>query len=1285
MIGTTPVPRPFLTPISPPSSLRDFAVDPAVLPTFAVNPHPFSHAIDASEFTNPRSELGKPEVGASRPLRARCTPMSNQSFCRWPLLQFLTLLALFLPLRQNPLLAGVDPTFHCVVGGESGEVFAMARQPDGRIVIGGNFTSVKGEVRYGVARLNPDGTIDPTFDAGLLLPAQVAAVAIEADGRILVGGSFQSLNGKPAYALLRLQANGSPDPSFTALTNIINASSVPRPSNVTSLRTLPDGGFLVGGGFERVGSEYHRRIARFRPDGTLDSSFNAQVNYGNVLAIALQADGRILIGGGFSQVNTTNRMNLARLLGNGLLDTTFDPANFAYGTCDSILLDSTGRIVISGVGYVRRLSPDGRTLDPTFIEPELGQNSEAYTVASNPDGGYTVGGEFYSMGNRFSLSGVTLASNTWVAVGNAVCTYTDYYPSRADLVNLKPTGPTTGSMWRSVAYGNKVLVAVDGGLQVSVSKDATNWISHGAATDSGLNAVSFVDDRFIAVGAKGTIRISTDAGDTWSTPSQPPAASADLMAVAVQSGTWVAVGGTPDSGSVAISPDGSTWTLSSITTNLLRGVAFGGNTWVAVGNGGTILTSPDARVWTPATNATPETLNAVAYGNGYFLAVGESGRILTSTNGRSWTKASNYSMQLPLAPLRAVAFGVTKFIIVGGNGTVFAVDPGYPPPGIYPVVSFLTQRDTTALLRLDPNGIIQTNFTTTVRNNVSNYKENVRAILPDDRGAIVAGQFVHIQTSAALYDPRYLDSGDLARVTWSGLLDLTMNIGMGVGGESPPQTLLLQPDGKLLLGGDFTSVNGISRNRIARVLPNGAVDAGFDPGTGADRAIYSIALAPDGKILVGGFFNSVGNASSRPLARLRPDGSADTSFILPPFNPVFNDTITTIAVQSDGRVVVNGSTQKIARFLTNGVPDTDFQIGTGFKSGGVSSIVVGPENTLVVAGSFTNFNGRTANGIARLLPTGKVDEAFMLNLGSGADQAVRMVLRPPQDLASGSVLLAGSFSQVNGINLNRRALVSAAGTLDATFGTGSAFPTNLNLISATGLPPDGKALTNILFVAGPFTSVDGQPRNFLAALNPDGSVRPTFNTGSGPDGSIFAIAAQPDGNLIVGGSFRSIDGTRQLSLVRMKEDGATTPPTATALNQWKNQTFTTAELADASVSGDLADPDHDGIPNWAEFALNLDPKSPVTKPQPVSSVQPNPADGKAYLIYAYRRRTGDSGVDYTIEFSQDLISWQASTARVEEVGRQPDPGGTTETVLVRIKPSIQEAPSAYLRCRMNPR
>ena len=130
----------------------------------------------------------------------------------------------------------------------------------------------------------------------------VIALAVQADGKILVGGFFTFIGGQTRNFVARLNPDGSLHTSFDP-----NANGV-----VFALVVQADGKILVGGAFSSIGGQTRNNIARFNPDGSLDTSFNPNAN-SNVYALAVQADGKILVGGFFTFIGGQTRNRIARL------------------------------------------------------------------------------------------------------------------------------------------------------------------------------------------------------------------------------------------------------------------------------------------------------------------------------------------------------------------------------------------------------------------------------------------------------------------------------------------------------------------------------------------------------------------------------------------------------------------------------------------------------------------------------------------------------------------------------------------------------------------------------------------------------------------------------------------------------------------------------------------------------------------------------------------------------------------------------------------------------------
>ena len=187
----------------------------------------------------------------------------------------------------------------------------------------------------------------------------------------------------------------------------------------------------------------------------------------------------------------------------------------------------------------------------------------------------------------------------------------------------------------------------------------------------------------------------------------------------------------------------------------------------------------------------------------------------------------------------------------------------------------------------------------------------VSSLIPLPNGRVlVAGRFTEIGGSEQAFVARLLEDGRLDNSFRPEI-------------NGPVFRMALQPDGKLVIAGDFAEVNGVARHSIARLNARGQLDAGFDAGAGPDWPPATVALEPDGKILVGGAFSTFSGASRRAAARLLPNGQLDWTYDLKidDYAPFFFPIVTKFIVRPDGSHFLIGlSVHQVAGVYVNGVP-----------------------------------------------------------------------------------------------------------------------------------------------------------------------------------------------------------------------------------------------------------------------------------------------------------------------------------------------------------------------------
>jgi uncharacterized delta-60 repeat protein len=198
----------------------------------------------------------------------------------------------FLSYTINAQSGANDATFNPGSGANS-IVGTTTIQDDGKILIGGFFTTYNGATANYIARLNNNGTIDPAFNLGTGANNAVFATPIQDDGKIIIAGSFTTYNGIPRNYIARLNSDGLLDTTFNPGTG---ASS-----GIRSACILSSGKIIIGGGFTTYNGTTANRIARLNTNGTIDSTFITGTGANNtILTTAIQSDGKIIIGGDFT-------------------------------------------------------------------------------------------------------------------------------------------------------------------------------------------------------------------------------------------------------------------------------------------------------------------------------------------------------------------------------------------------------------------------------------------------------------------------------------------------------------------------------------------------------------------------------------------------------------------------------------------------------------------------------------------------------------------------------------------------------------------------------------------------------------------------------------------------------------------------------------------------------------------------------------------------------------------------------------------------------------------------
>lgn len=349
-------------------------------------------------------------------------------------------------------------------------------------------------------------------------------------------------------------------------------------------------------------------------------------------------------------------------------------------------------------------------------------------------------------------------------------------------------------------------------------------------------------------------------------------------------------------------------------------------------------------------------------------------------------------------------------------------------------------------------------------------------------------------------------------------MSMDFSFSEGSGFDNFVRTIHILSDGKIIAGGSFTNFNGVSLNGIARLNVDGSLDTSFHIGTGFDSGVLSTVSQSDGKILVGGYFTSFNGMPMNIMARLNPDGTLDQTFNL----SASSGYLLTIEIQSDGKILVGGyftttsgaAVKGVGRLHSDGSIDSTFNIGSGFN-GGAITLCRQSDGKILAGGSFSSCNGVSCNKIARLNVDGSLDTTF--NTGTAFDQTP--VLPQVNDIivqADGKIIVGGQFNSFNGVAASQILRLNPDGTLDTTFNTGTGFDLDVWDIN---IQNDGR-----IIVGGGFSNYNGYPINGISRLNVDGSYDPDFIDGTGFEGIVYRSIFNADSTLLIGGDYITYSG-----------------------------------------------------------------------------------------------------------------------------------------------------------------
>ncbi|MCU0429181.1 MAG: delta-60 repeat domain-containing protein [Cytophagaceae bacterium] len=425
----------------------------------------------------------------------------------------------------------------------------------------------------------------------------------------------------------------------------------------------------------------------------------------------------------------------------------------------------------------------------------------------------------------------------------------------------------------------------------------------------------------------------------------------------------------------------------------------------------------------------------------------------------------------------------------------------------------------------------------TLSNSFSSHIDNAvfKMVCQMDGKIIVFGKFDYINSTYA---------NKFARLNPNGSIDpsFVTTSKPNFVGFSFQYDLAIQPDGKILFANEETSYRYQTVNFFTRINADGSVDEGFQQSKGTDAYPRVIRKLPNGKYLLGGSFVSYNNTKTIGIVRINQDASLDNTFV---GSNSLNDEVYDIELQSNNKIIVAGkftgygstTAYRIARLHEDGNLDASFDSENNFLNNTVFDACLQSDGKIVVGGRFTayydqlNFpSGISRNRIARLNSNGTLDASF--DPGTGANHFIYHIAIQSDN----KIIIGGQFTTYNNVSANYLARLHSDGSLDNGFNIGSGFDGPIQHIN---LLPNGQML-----ISGSFSSFNGQAMRSPVRLHSDGSLDPTFHTGSGPitgnyteDGHIAMTHVRSDGKIFAAGNFTTFHGEARKNLVLLNNDG----------------------------------------------------------------------------------------------------------------------------------------------------
>jgi uncharacterized delta-60 repeat protein len=389
--------------------------------------------------------------------------------------------------------------------------------------------------------------------------------------------------------------------------------------------------------------------------------------------------------------------------------------------------------------------------------------------------------------------------------------------------------------------------------------------------------------------------------------------------------------------------------------------------------------------------------------------------------------------------------------------------------------------------------------------------------------------------------PTFTPTPSVTPCTYYGI-DYTFVVGKGFPNTGVPEDIQQDSKKSYYVGGIFTSYNENIVTGIVKLSEYGVYDKtfqtlnSFSATSAGDRGPKSFKIQSDDKIVCVGNFTQYSGVSVNYLCRLNSDGSLDTEFTSNNGTGA-NIPINDLIIQSDGKIVIVGqftdfdgnSSYSICRLKSDGSFDSTFNFGgVGFNIlSSAGSISILPDDSMIIVGTFTTYNGTSANKIIKLTKDGSIDTSFGKGTGfTGGGTILSQVFIS----SDGSVYVDGNFNLYDGTPVIGKLLkLDSDGNIDTTF------TSNLGTGWLGTAPYAIKEDNNgkIVLVGAPNSTVNGYTTNGIIRLYPSGLIDTTFSLSEGANSQVTSIHIDSSNRIVAGGLFTEFNQNVYGGLIRL--------------------------------------------------------------------------------------------------------------------------------------------------------